>query len=193
MIKSLCIRQFLCHNRELRHLADYEQNTAQIMQRKNSASQSVKLYPGLPIQANWYVTECMRIPIGPLLAFDSRKSLARNHIRYLENLLAWNSLRVRIDLTYHQMIAISIIWQAWNLSHLRHFLFLFQTPSVLVLQLPRYGKEFKAREKILPSLDLKMGNLLEHGKKYSVCLCVNVRVLVFACSVCVCVICEYEY
>ena len=42
-------------------------------------------------------------------------------------------------------------------------LLLFQIPSVLILQMPRFGKDFKMYDKILPSLELDITDLLEYG------------------------------
>lgn len=42
-------------------------------------------------------------------------------------------------------------------------LFNFQVPSCLILQMPRFGKNFKMFEKIIPSLELDITDLLSEG------------------------------
>lgn len=42
-----------------------------------------------------------------------------------------------------------------------------QVPSCLILQMPRFGKKFKMFEKIVPSLELDITDLLSGGSKRS--------------------------
>lgn len=41
---------------------------------------------------------------------------------------------------------------------------MFQAPPCLILQMPRFGKKFKMFEKIAPSLELDITDLLSEGK-----------------------------
>lgn len=41
---------------------------------------------------------------------------------------------------------------------------LLQVPSCLILQMPRFGKKFKMFEKIVPSLELDITDLLSEGR-----------------------------
>ena len=43
----------------------------------------------------------------------------------------------------------------------------FKAPSCLIIQMPRFGRDFKMFEKIFPSLELNITDLLE-GSKYIV-------------------------
>lgn len=50
-----------------------------------------------------------------------------------------------------------------------HFFFLFlrfslQAPSCLIIQMPRFGKDFKMFNKIFPSLELDITDLLEDSE-----------------------------
>lgn len=42
-------------------------------------------------------------------------------------------------------------------------LFCLQVPSCLILQMPRFGKKFKLFDKIIPSLELDITDLLSEG------------------------------
>lgn len=44
------------------------------------------------------------------------------------------------------------------------FAFLFQAPSCLIIQMPRFGKDFKMFNKIFPSLELDITDLLEDSE-----------------------------
>lgn len=44
------------------------------------------------------------------------------------------------------------------------FSLLFQAPSCLIIQMPRFGKEFKLYNKIFPSLELDITDLLEDSE-----------------------------
>ena len=68
-----------------------------------------------------------------------------------------------------------LVWQPWlfwgNFREIFQcfdskimYLFFFKAPSCLIIQMPRFGKDFKLFKKIFPSLELNITDLLEDSK-----------------------------
>lgn len=70
------------------------------------------------------------------------------------------------------LFCMKFCWCEWLSSRCRHYLAPvnvllspnhLQVPSCLILQMPRFGKKFKMFEKIVPSLELDITDLLSEG------------------------------
>ena len=53
------------------------------------------------------------------------------------------------------------------------YLLLLQVPACLILQMPRFGKEFKVYNRIVPSLQLDITDVIDHGEPAHTHACVH--------------------
>ena len=44
------------------------------------------------------------------------------------------------------------------------YCFVFQVPSCLIIQMPRFGKDYKMYKRIIPSLELDITDVLKNGR-----------------------------
>ena len=64
---------------------------------------------------------------------------------------------------HEQHISFTAVRNKSPFVHLLTFYFLFQVSSKLLLQMPRFGKEFKMFSKIIPALEMDVVPLLDPG------------------------------
>ena len=51
-------------------------------------------------------------------------------------------------------------------SDLMHWFFFFQAPSKLLIQVPRFGKQYKTYQKIIPAAKLNVADLIVSQRKF---------------------------
>lgn len=79
-----------------------------------------------------------------------------------------DSFCFQIFLDQNQDLVLPSVQQLLEHSFHSNALKLCEVPSCLILQMPRFGKKFKMFDKILPSLELDITDLLLHGPKQCV-------------------------
>lgn len=76
----------------------------------------------------------------------------------------WPLLNLIIFCVLHCAIVIYTCADDHTLFLFLSFLFSLQAPSCLIIQMPRFGKDFKMFNKIFPSLELDITDLLEDSE-----------------------------
>ncbi|XP_059922336.1 ubiquitin carboxyl-terminal hydrolase CYLD isoform X3 [Gadus macrocephalus] len=110
-------------------------------------------------------------------------TIIMQHIMALEPLLKLStagkvqeSYCYQIFLDQNHSLVLPTIQQLLEHSFHSNGLKLAEAPSCLILQMPRFGKKFKMFEKIIPSLELDVTDLLTEGPQYCI-LCGQIALI----------------
>lgn len=74
-----------------------------------------------------------------------------------------------LDILRKHYIELSPQFLRTLISKTMYLFFFFKAPSCLIIQMPRFGKDFKLFKKIFPSLELNITDLLEDSKYTALC------------------------